>query len=223
VKKEYEDDKYGVLDVKIHTVSGVVIDVEIQVRPMPDFKKRCIFHQAKMVTEQISAGQGYSVIHRVVTIVITDFILVPENNYYHNQFRYRSNRDGTEFTNLSEFNILELPKLPTDTDSTELWYWMRFIKSDDKEELEMLAQRSPQMSKAVGLLKELSADERTRMLFEEREKARRDQISREDGARREGRAEERADIARNAISIGVDIDMIIKLTGLSREEIEGLR
>ena len=38
----------------------------------------------------------------------------------------------------------------------------------------MLAQRSPQMRKAVGVLKELSADEVTRMLFEKREMARRD-------------------------------------------------
>ena len=44
----------------------------------------------------------------------------------------------------------------------------------------MLAQRSPQMRKAVGVLKELSADERTRMLYENREKARMDYESRVD-------------------------------------------
>ena len=38
----------------------------------------------------------------------------------------------------------------------------------------MLATRSPQMRKAVGVLKELSADEATRMLYEKREMARRD-------------------------------------------------
>ena len=38
----------------------------------------------------------------------------------------------------------------------------------------MLATRSPQMKKAVGVLKELSADEATRLRYENREKARRD-------------------------------------------------
>ena len=38
----------------------------------------------------------------------------------------------------------------------------------------MLATRSPQMRKAVGVLKELSTDEQTRMLYEKREMARRD-------------------------------------------------
>jgi len=48
---------------------------------------------------------------------------------------------------------------------------MKFMKSDDEEVLDMLAKRSPQMRKAVGVLKELSADERTHMLYEKREMA----------------------------------------------------
>jgi hypothetical protein len=55
---------------------------------------------------------------------------------------------------------------------------MKFIKTDDEEVLDMLATRSPQMRKAVGVLKELSADEQTRMLYEKREMARRDFESR---------------------------------------------
>ena len=51
----------------------------------------------------------------------------------------------------------------------------------------MLATRSPQMRKAVGVLKELSADERARMLYEKREMARMDFESRIDGAIREER------------------------------------
>ena len=83
----------------------------------------------------------------------------------------------------------------------------------------MLEQRNPQMSKAVGVLKELSADERTRMLYEEREKARRDIASMLGGARKEGLYL----AARNAIEMGLDIETIIKLTGLSRKEIKNLK
>jgi len=42
------------------------------------------------------------------------------------------------------------------------------------------------MKKAVGVLKKLSSDERARLLYESREKARRDEISRLYGARAEG-------------------------------------
>ena len=102
---------------------------------------------------------------------------MPEGDKYHHQFRYRT-KDGIEFTNLVEINCLDLNKLPSDDDSTELWYWMKFIKSDDEEVLDMLAMRSPQMKKAVGVLKELSADEQTRILYEKREMARMDFESR---------------------------------------------
>jgi hypothetical protein len=80
-----------------------------------------------------------------------------------------------------------LNKLPADDDSTDLWKWMKFIKSDDEEGFDMLAQNIPQLKKAVGVLKELSADERTRMLYESREKARMDFESMRDGAVKEER------------------------------------
>ena len=217
VKKETADDKYGILDVKVHTKSGNIVHVEIQVEPIPEMKERTIYSQSKMVTEQVQSGQSWSVIKRVVTIVITDYILVSENEKYHNQFRYRTG-NGTEFSNLMEINTLELSKLPQDADSTELWYWMKFIKSDNGEVLEMLAERNPQMRKAVGVLKELSADERTRMLYEEREKARRDIVSRVGGAEREGIAK----VARNLIKMNTPIDIIVQATGFTRKEIENL-
>ena len=218
VKKETIDDKSGILDVKVHTKSGRIIHVEVQLWFIPEMKERCIYYQSKMVTEQISSGQDYSVIKKVVSIIITDYILIDENKDYHNQFRYRT-KGGMEFTDLMEINVLELSKLPAQTDSSDLWYWMKFINTENEEEIDMLEQRNPQMSKAVGVLKELSADERTRMLYEEREKARRDIASMMGGARREGINL----TARNAINMGMDTEIIIKLTGLSREEIDNLR
>ena len=170
-----------------------------------------------MVTEQIKSGQDWAVINKVVSIIITDYVFVPQSSKYHNKFRYRT-EDGVEFTNLAEINTLELEKLSADTDGSELWFWLKFIESKDGEVLEMLAERSPHMRKAVGVLKELSADERTRILYEEREKARRDIASRMDGARKEGKIE----VALNAINMDMDIDVIIKLTGLTREEIQAL-
>jgi len=173
IKKESIDDKYGILDVKLHTVSGSIIHIEIQVRVLPDMKARTIYSQSKLVTEQMASGMKWSNVKRTITIVITSEVFVPEGDKYHHQFRYRTD-DGIEFTDLSEINTLDLNKLPADDDSTELWYWMKFIKTDDEEVLDMLATRSPQMRKAVGVLKELSADEQTRMLYESREMARRD-------------------------------------------------
>ena len=173
LKKDSVDDKYAILDVKLHTVSGSIIHIEIQLRVLADLKSRTIYTQSKLVTEQMASGDKWSSIKRAITIVITDDVFVPEGDKYHHEFRYRT-KDGLEFSDLTEINTLDLSKLPPDDDSTDLWYWMKFIKSDDEGVMDMLAARSPQMRKAVGVLKELSADEATRMRYEAREKARRD-------------------------------------------------
>jgi len=52
----------------------------------------------------------------------------------------------------------------------------------------MLETKSPELARAVGRLKELSADEAERMIAESREMDRRDQASRLKGARAEGEA-----------------------------------
>ena len=81
--------------------------------------------------------------------------------------------------------------------------------------MNMIAERSPQMRKAVGVLKELSADERTRMLYEAREMARMDTEARvSDGVRA---------VARKLLMRNRPIDEIIEDTGLTREEVELLR
>ena len=92
--------------------------------------------------------------------------------------------------------------------------------------------KSPELKKAVGVLKELSADERMRMLAESREKARRDEASRVNWARDEGEkrgiqiGEERGDkrgrieVARKLLLRNMPIDEIIEATGLVRHEIE---
>ena len=94
-----------------------------------------------------------------------------------------------------------------------------YIKSDDEEILDMLATRSPQMKKAVGVLKELSADEATRMRYENLENARRDIVSRINAAEKAKVIE----IAKNALKMNLPIEDIITLTGLTRVDIELLR
>ena len=226
IKKESDDDKYGILDIKINTKHMSVIHVEIQLQVFPELKQRTIYGHSKLFTEQISSGQDWSIINRVITIIITDEIFIPDNIEYFNQFRYRT-KVGTEFTNLSEIITIDLRKLPSETDGTDLWNWTKFIKSSDEEDFKMLEQRNPQIKKAVAVLKELSADESARMLFDAQEFARRDAVALMKKAKTEGRAEGRAEgrvetaknVVKNAINMGMDIKDIVNLTGLTHDEI----
>jgi len=191
-----------------------------------------------MITEQISRGESYRKIERSICILITDYVQIPENDCYHNRYRLYDPRTGSEFTDLMEVNTLELPKLPHNTDGTALWDWLKFLAAQQEEELKMLAEKNPQIAKTVGRLKELSEDERTRLLAESREKmewdnAARMQAARERGleeglekgrgeGREEGREEGLLSVAHAALKKNLPIEDIMALTGLSREKIQAL-
>ena len=170
--------------MKLHTVSGGIIHIEIQRKVTSDLRLRTIFSQSRLISEQMASGYKWTQIKRAITILITDELFIRDGDNYHHQFRYRT-KDGLEFTDLTEINTLDLSKLPLNDDSTDIWYWMKFIKSDDEEGLDMLAMRSPEIKKAVSLLKELSADESIRILYEQREMVLRDIESMKDDALRE--------------------------------------
>lgn len=71
--------------------------------------------------------------------------------------------------------------------------------------------------------RELTADERTRDLYERREKARRDQAMFMRHERQLGMWEGRVAIARNMITGGEPVERIKRFTDLTCEEIETLK
>jgi len=98
----------------------------------------------------------------------------------------------------------------------------------------MLAEKNPQVAKAVAKLVELNAEERERMIADSRMKLRWDianikRSAEKEGmerglekGREEGREEERLMIARNLLNLGLPIEEIAQATGLSHEIIQAL-
>jgi predicted transposase/invertase (TIGR01784 family) len=220
--RAHPDDKQGILDVRLKTACGTSIDIEIQLCDVREMRERIIYYLSRMITDQIGGGDSYLDIKRSICILITDFVLVTDNVSYHNQYRLYDPRTGSEFSDLLEVDVLELPKLPQEGDGTQLWDWLKFVSARRMEVLEMLAEKNPQVGKAVAKLVELNADERARMIADAREKMRRDNVSREQAAREKGREEERTAIARKLLSKGHPVDEVIDATGLSKEQIQFL-
>ena len=217
--REYEGDKLGIIDVKLKTRSGKIIHIEVQLLVPAEIKERLIYYSAKLITEQIGSGDDYSTIKRVISIIITDEELIQNSPKYHHCFTLYDREAGVEFSNLIEFNTLELSKLPRDTDGTILYDWASFIAAETEEELDVVAERNPQVGKAVVKLRELSADERARDLYERREKARRDESMRF----RWELKKQNVDTAKVLIASNIPVEVIMKATGLTHEEVEDLR
>ena len=220
-------DKLAIMDVSIMLKSGKRIDVEVQLLPTKDFISRMLYYPAKLITSQVSKGESYLEIKQVISVIICDFVLVFGSDSYHNRFTLYDPVHGVEFSDLLEINTLELPKLPKEKDGTELWSWLRFIDTQNLEELEFLVERSPQMREAVTHLMELTDKERDWWNEYYRERAELDEKYREwyirDEARAEGLAEKAASVARNLLQMQMPIDEIAAVTDLSVDEINSLK
>ena len=213
--REFAGDKLGIIDIKLRTRSKKTVHIEIQLSITSEMRERIIFYDSKLITEQIGSGDNYDVIKQVISIVITDEDLISASPKYHHHFTFYDKEANIEFSDLIEINTLELNKLPHNSDGTVLYDWMSFIAAETEEELNMVADRNPQVGKAVVKLRELSADERARNLYERREMARRDENMRIRSVK--------LLIAKNLLAVGDSVEKIVQVTGLSQDDVEGLR
>jgi predicted transposase/invertase (TIGR01784 family) len=217
--REYDADKLAIIDVKLKTRSKKVVHIEVQLSVTPDLRERIIFYDAKLITEQVGSGDDYDVIKKVISIVVTDEMLIKKSPRYHHRFTFYDCEADVELSDIVEIYTLELPKLPPKADGTELYDWAKFIAAETEEELTMIAERNPQVGKAVVTLRELSADERARDMYERRERARRDMASQKKWVAKQRDLE----IAKKLLKRNRPIDEIIEDTGLTREELDELR
>jgi predicted transposase/invertase (TIGR01784 family) len=189
-----KDGKLCILDVKIRTKTGKLIDIEMQIIHTANIFERICFYKAKMLVEQVGAGDSYDHIKKVISIVITDFSFIESGNEgaegtvspYHHCFRLYDPQDGAYFGDVEEIHTLELPKLPLDSDDTAIWNWVKYIGVRTEEDLTMLAEKSEVLRHAVSELYRVSASDEIRYAYEAREKAWRDEKDRMDTALNQG-------------------------------------
>lgn len=176
LRKIHEDEKQGILDVRILMNNHTEIDIEIQLAALSVWADRSLFYLSKMFIEQISAGQDYSVFKKCVNISILDFILFQEDQEFYSCFHIWEDTRHILYTDKMEFHVLELPKLPEKLkeDNDNILLWAKFINAERKEDFDMLAEKDPYIGSAYQQLQIISQDKQKRLEYEAREKAIRD-------------------------------------------------
>lgn len=89
LRKEHEDDKLGILDVRILLNDDTEIDIEIQLKALAVWADRSLFYLSKMYVEQISSGKDYDVFKKCVGISILNFDLFPGETEFYSCFHIR--------------------------------------------------------------------------------------------------------------------------------------
>ena len=258
LRKGHEEDKQGILDVRILMNNDTEIDTEIHLSELKVWADRSLFYISKMYTDQIRQGQKYDVFKKCVSISILDFILFEEpknvsqdpspschTNFYSCFHIWEDNRHFL-LTDKMEFHVIELPKLPPElkdnVENGKIFLWAKFISSEKKEDFDMIAQKDPYIDSAYQQLQIISQDKQKRLEYEARQKAILDynqfmyeaeqrgkeqgeKIGREQGekiGREQGEKEKGIQIAKNLLSLGLDVNTIMAATGLSLQDIEVL-
>ncbi|SHK48195.1 Rpn family recombination-promoting nuclease/putative transposase [Tepidibacter formicigenes] len=233
--REMIDDKEGILDVRAKTKDGTQIDIEVQLTDEHNMEKRTLFYWSRLYSKELKKGQNYNKLNKVITINILDFKYL-EIDKFHSKFHlWEDEIKDYMLTDLVEIHFIEIPKfreLPNkNLKEDKLQRWLTFFNQDiSEEELKELIAMDADIKRAEKRLEYLSSDPKMREIYEAREKALHDRISRMENAMEKGIkkgkkiGEEKAkiDIAKKLILMDMDTEQILNATGLSKEDIDKL-
>jgi predicted transposase/invertase (TIGR01784 family) len=185
LKRKCIDDKLEILDVQLHTARGQSIDLDIQISALPEMGPRIAYYLCAMITEQPGRGARDGDPEQAISIVNTDYDFIPEATGCHTAYRLPEPEEHFPFNGPMEIHVLNLKRLPAE-EKGRLPDWLRFLKAETAEEFKMLAEKNPMLEEAYCGLQVMSKDEASRMFYEARLKAQREEYSRIQGALRKG-------------------------------------
>jgi predicted transposase/invertase (TIGR01784 family) len=90
LKRRWQKDKQGIVDIRLATLSGRQVGIEIQVLPFRAIKERVVYYNSKTTVEQMKSGFKYERLRQTISVVITDHTLFPDEPSYLNYYELRN-------------------------------------------------------------------------------------------------------------------------------------
>jgi predicted transposase/invertase (TIGR01784 family) len=215
--------KSTIVDVKAKDKNGNTFIVEMQIAESDFFHKRILYYTSQSYTGQIAKGKDYSKLNPAYFIGILEFEISKNPNYIscHKVLDIETNEHIIQDV---EFNFIELPKFNKTIDQleTSIDQWTYFIKNaenldviPDNVQDEGLKEAYFEADKHSWLQAELDDYERASIKEQ-------DEIGRLDLTVRRTVKNTINALVKSLKDNGVSIDVIIKSTGLTKEEIDKL-
>ena len=222
LERELIDDKTGVLDIEATIDDNTIIDIEMQMRNQYNMKERSLYYWAGLYYTGLKKKEEYKENKRAITINIVNFDMFKEGPY-HEKIELRREYKNILLTNKLEIHFIQLSKFlkeGQEEKDKKMWQWLTFICNKNRKEVERVMKENKEIEKANEELEYLTGDDAVRRIAFLREKAERDYISNMSGAREEGAKKEKIKIAKAMLAEGMEKEKIIKITGLTEEEME---
>lgn len=236
--RDIESNKEGILDIRATLNNNIIVNIEMQVRNEHNMIDRSLYYWSSLYSRGLKKRQDYTNNSKTIAINILDYNIFKDGPY-HEKCMITRRYNNEILTDDLEMHFIQIPKCEKQEIKTAIDFWIRFISNMNDEEVEkMKGEMSEETIEAIIKAEEeyqrIMADPRAQRLIERMEMARYDRaaekyyaekIGREEGMKqgmKQGKKDERIEIAKKMKNKGIDIDSIIEITGLLKEEIEKL-
>ncbi|MCU0443856.1 MAG: Rpn family recombination-promoting nuclease/putative transposase [Microscillaceae bacterium] len=237
--QETDDDKYNRVDILTQNAKNEVFIIEIQTTYEIDYFHRMAYGASKTLTENLSLGQPYSAIKKVISVNIVYFDLGQGKDYLYKgttNFQGLHEKDVLQLSNrqkeafakqnvsdvFPEYYIIKVNQFNDITKDT-LDEWVYFLKNNEVKD-EFKAKGLAEAKEVLDIMRLDSAQQYgyNRYLDYLHLKAS-EVLSLKLEAEDKIRNEEKIEIAKNLITLGLDNTTIAKGTNLTIEQIGQLR
>lgn len=223
LEKRLDINKIGVLDIKAILNNKTIANIEMQVKNQYNIVERSLFYWAGLYHNGLYKGEDYISNKRTISINILNYNCFKEGTY-HEVAKIRRGYKNKLLTEDLELHYIQIPKFIEENRQTEtkLDQWIQFIGNVSKEGVKEAMIKNKIIKKAKEELDYLTGDDETRRLAELRDKAIRDEKTNLRGAKEEGKNEAKMEIAKQMLKQKANIEFIVNVTGLTKEEIKKL-
>lgn len=225
-----KEDKNGRLDLRAVINDNIECDIEIQMSTHEKMIERFLYYWAKMYTANLKMGEKYKELRKTISIIIVDDYISQFKGIKKAYTKWQLREEGYKniiLTNFCQISIIELPKAIKEYETNkedEILQWMMFLENPEDMEVTKIMEENEDIKEAKEELDKISQDDILRRMALKADLARRDyeqcMYEAERNGRKEGKIEGKLEDAQKMIEKGIDIETILEITGLSKEELD---
>ena len=203
IPPEALDKKFCRLDI-VMTVSGMKVNLEVQVDGDDNYIDRVMFYWSRMFSSALPKRENYKNLPKTISISIIDFALF-DCEAVHSEFALLEVNRHEKLSDKQVYHFFELTKLPilNALDYTnEKDLWLALFNAKTEEELEELTTCGGEiMGQAVALYRDITVTEEFKERARLRERTINDEANALATARRQERAHWKGVVAEQAATI----------------------
>ncbi|WP_341811433.1 MULTISPECIES: Rpn family recombination-promoting nuclease/putative transposase [unclassified Wolbachia] len=233
---EVASDKQSIVDVLCKDSHGNRYIAEMQLARDKGFEKRAQLYAAKAYSRQLDKSGNYIDLKKVFFIAISNCNLLPEEVDYISTHNIRDIKTNGHYLKDFQFVFIELPKFAKNKveqleSIVERWcFFFKYAEETTEEDLKEIAEKAPIIKLAYDELDKFRWNEKDLVAYEERIMDLRKEeaileyrldLAEEKGIQK-GIEKGKIEVAKAMLANNVDVNTIVKFTGLSISEIEEL-